>query len=81
MIDATTQRAALAIRLGTRPDVSPELAALTELLALVDVLIETGHIHVHLPDPGANQACDAFCEALDRGNELVAKHFRARAGV
>jgi hypothetical protein len=77
-MEAATRKAALAIRLGTRPDVSPELAALTELLALVDVLIETGHINVHLP---SNQACEAFSEALDRGNELVAQRMRERIGA
>jgi hypothetical protein len=79
------------------PPPTPELAALAELLALIDVLVEIAVIDLPpkswraLPfaeragdvaaGEGGVQAIDAFFEAIESGNALVASHFRARAGA
>jgi hypothetical protein len=76
---------------------TPELAALAELLALVDVLIEIGVIDLppaswrSLPlveraadvaaGQGGAQAIDAFFDAMERGNALVAERMRERIGA
>jgi hypothetical protein len=89
----TSQRAALAVLQNRNP--SPELGALAELLALIDVLIEIGVIDLppaswrSLPmveraadvaaGPSGAKAIDAFFEALEAGNELVAQRMRERA--
>jgi len=81
------QRAAL-LQAQTMP--SAELAALAELLALIDVLMDLGLIDASrdaatqqwlLLSEIERKALDAFVEAIDRGNALVADHFKRRAGT
>jgi hypothetical protein len=69
---------------------SAELVALSELLALIEVLIDLGLIdgsrdattHQWLSlTVSERRAQTAFLDAIEKGNELVAAHFRARAGL
>jgi hypothetical protein len=69
---------------------SPELVALSELLALIEVLMDLGLIdgstdaatHRWLSlTVSERRAQTAFIEAVERGNALVAAHFRERAGL
>jgi hypothetical protein len=76
----TSQRVALAVLQNRNP--SPELAALAELCALIDVLLELGLITTERGgnEPGA-MAVGAFCEALDNANAIVAQRMRERVKV
>jgi len=62
---------------------TPELAALAELLALIEVLTDLGCLELSSqvpPRESETKAIEAFNEAIDRGTTIVAAHFRARGG-
>jgi hypothetical protein len=61
---------------------SPELAALAELCALIDVLLELQLINTEPTgnEPGA-MAVGAFCDALDNAHAIVTQRMRERATI
>lgn len=70
------QHAKLAI-LASRKH-TPELAALAELLVLIDVLFPADAPMLTIDDDANPAAVGAFMEAVERGKAIVAEHLAAR---